>query len=193
MKFRSFAGVFILSIITVLFSCNQEYTPKPKGYFRIDLPEHSYVNWDGGFCPFTLEIPTYSVMKPYRDSVAEPCWKYLLIPKFNAEIFLSYKSVNGDLESFVEDTRTLVYKHAVKADAIDETFIEVKGERVYGIIYDIAGNAASSLQFFVTDSTKHFLRGALYFNSPPQSDSLAPLVSFIREDVIEMVTTTRWK
>jgi len=178
--------------VTLFSSCESDYTPKPKGYFRIELPEKEYTQWNDRKCPFQFEVPVYSAMVAYRDSISEPCWKYLRMPGFNAELFLSYKSVDGNLLSFIEDTRQLAYKHAVKADAIDEVFVQVPSQKVYGIVYDIGGSAASSIQFFITDSTNHFLRGALYFNARPQPDSLAPVIKFVRSDVMQLIKTTKW-
>ena len=178
--------------VTLVSSCESDYTPKPKGYFRIELPEKEYTQWNDRKCPFQFEVPVYSAMVAYRDSISEPCWKYLRMPGFNAELFLSYKSVDGNLLSFIEDTRQLAYKHAVKADAIDEVFVQVPSQKVYGIVYDIGGSAASSIQFFITDSTNHFLRGALYFNARPQPDSLAPVIEFVRSDIMQLIKSTQW-
>jgi len=187
--------LFLLLLVstTVYFSsCNENYTPKPKGYFRIDLPEKEYKLYDPLVCPFSFEIPVYSRIEPYRDSTAQPCWKYLLFDRFNGQLFLSYVNAEGKLNDYLEESRKLVYKHTVKADAINETFIETP-HNAYGIIYDIGGNAASSVQFFVTDSTRHFLRGALYFNTSPQPDSLAPVIDFLRKDIVKMIHTLQWK
>jgi gliding motility-associated lipoprotein GldD len=183
----------ILLLFTFMLSCGSDYTPKPKAYFRIEFPERQYNQWADEKCPFAFEIPEYSVMISYRDSAAEPCWKYLRFPRFNAELFISYKTVENNLNKYLEDTRMLVYKHAVKADAIDEVLVQVPANNIYGIFYDIGGSAASSMQFFVTDSTDHFIRGALYFNAPPQPDSLAPVVDFLREDIMHLIKTTKWE
>ena len=185
--------MFSISIIALLISsCNETYTPRPKGYFRIALPEKKYQVYDGGDCPFKFQIPDYARVDEYQDPKAQPCWKYVRFPLFNGEIFLSYKKVENNVSDFIEDARTLAYKHTVKAESIDETVLEVPG-KIYGVIYDIGGNAASSVQFFATDSTKHFIRGALYFNSPPQPDSLAPVIQFLREDIVKMMETVEWK
>lgn len=173
-------------------SCDTAQTPKPKGYFRIDLPEKKYATYQSPDCPFLFDLPVYARVLNYRDSVAEPCWKYMRYPQFNAEIFLSYKQVENNLNIYLEDARTLAYKHTVKADAIDETLVETQN-KVYGMIYDIGGNAASSVQFYATDSNHHFLRGALYFNVAPQPDSLAPVIKFLREDIVRMMTSLKWK
>lgn len=185
-------ALFFFSAFLLIAACNEVHTPKPKGYFRIDLPEKNYSLYNSESCPFQFELPDYAQMVNYHDSIAQPCWKYIQYPRFNAEIFLSYKSVDNNISTYLEDARTLAYKHTVKADAIDETILETPNN-VYGMIYDIGGNAASSVQFYVTDSTRHFLRGALYFNVSPQPDSLAPVIKFLREDVVRMMVSLKWK
>ncbi len=128
---------------------------------------------------------------PHRN--AEPYWYNILFPSLNATIYLSYKPVHHNLQKFIEDSRTLVYKHTIKAEAINESLIRNDSSDVYGIFYDLKGNTASSLQFFVTDSTAHFLRGSLYFNAEPNKDSLAPVIRFIRQDVEHLINTLHWK
>ncbi|MBL7916008.1 MAG: gliding motility lipoprotein GldD [Bacteroidia bacterium] len=189
-----FPLMLLIALSSISFSgCDEStYTPKPKGYFRIDLPEKKYRIHAPQNCPFEFEIPDYSVMMNYKDSVKEPCWNYLNFPTLNGEIFLSYVPVQNDLQVLTENSRTLAYKHTVKADAINEAIVETN-TGVYGIIYDIGGNAASSVQFYATDSTKHFIRGALYFNVAPQPDSLAPVIRFLRRDIEHMLSTIRWK
>ncbi len=184
--------LFVVFFTTLFTSCSQNQTPKPKGYFRIDLPEKKYTLYQNENCPFQFDLPVYAEVVNYRDSMAQPCWKYIRYPRFNAEIFLSYKSVNNNIDVYLEDTRTLAYKHTVKADAIDETLVTTK-HGVAGMIYDIGGNAASSVQFYATDSVHHFLRGALYFNVTPQPDSLAPVIKFLREDIVRIMSTLEFR
>lgn len=176
----------------LIAGCQDHAAPKPKGYFRIELPKKAEVTYQGDSCPYSFSIPSYSEVLPYRDSIAEPCWKYLRFPQLNCEVFLSYKKVNGDLRKLMEDSRTLVYKHTLKANAIEETEFRMP-KSGFGVLYDIKGNAASPIQFFVSDSSQHFLRGALYFNVAPQPDSLAPVIEFIRKDVVRLMETTTWK
>jgi len=188
-----YISIFAVSCIFLsALSCTQTYTPHPKGYFRIELPEKKYQVYDGGECPYKFEIPSYAVVENYQHHQVEPCWKYIRFPQFNGEIFFSYKKVENNVGVYVEDARTLAYKHTVKAESIDETVLEVPG-KLYGVIYDIGGNAASSVQFFVTDSTNHFLRGALYFNVAPQPDSLAPVIEFLRKDIERLMMSVEWK
>ena len=174
-----------------LFSCKDGATPKPRGHFRIDLPEKAYTQYNSD-CPFTFEYPVYGniVVEP---GSAEPCWFNIEFPRYRAKIYLSYKEVNGNLDLLVDDAYKLAYKHTVKADAIEESYWENIESRVFGTVYFIKGNAASSIQFYVTDSTRNYLRGSLYFNAQPDKDSLAPVIDFFSEDVIHLIETLEWK
>ena len=165
--------------------------PKPYGYIRIDLPPKSYQKYQGKL-PYSFEFPTYGIVKPDSDKNADPTWVNIEFPEFKGKIHLSYKKLNNNLREFIEDSRKLAYKHAQKADAIDEQRFENKSANVYGILYDIKGNTASSVQFFVTDSSKNFLRGALYFSAIPNKDSLAPVIEFFRADVMQLINTLKW-
>ena len=97
------------------------------------------------------------------------------------------------LDKLIKDSYKLTFKHTVKADYIDETIIRSENKNVSGILYDVGGNAASAVQFYVTDSTTHFLRGSLYFYAPPNADSIAPSVAYFRNDVIHLIETLKWK
>lgn len=189
---KSNALLIGVCIVLVITSCADTPTPKPKGYFRIALPEKKFIQYEGNPCPYAFKLPAYAQVLPYQDSIAEPCWKYLRFPQFNCEVFLSYKKINGDLTKLLEESRTLVYKHTLKAESIEETSYQVSGKK-FGVLYDIGGNAASPMQFFVTDSANHFLRGALYFNNPPQPDSLAPVIQFLRPDIIQLMESVEWR
>ena len=115
-----------------------------------------------------------------------------MYPTLNAQIFLSYKSINNNFNTYAEDARTLVYKHTQRANSINEEMI-TNANHASGILYSIGGDAASSVQFFMSDSTDHFLRGALYFNAVPNSDSLAPVIAYIKNDMSRMLATMKWK
>jgi len=183
---------FIICLLSFFSSCDRDYVPKPRGYFRIDIPEKNYAKYSPGDCPFSFEIPQYATVVRDTNRLAEPCWMYVKFPRFNGEIFLSYKEVKNNLNKYLEDAHTLVYKHTVKADQITEKRIS-NTNNVHGVLYDIGGNAASSVQFFATDSTKHFLRGALYFNTTPNKDSIAPVLDFIKKDIQQLINTMEWK
>jgi gliding motility-associated lipoprotein GldD len=156
------------------------------------MPEKNYSRFSPADCPFSFEIPQYASVVRDTNNLAEPCWMYIKFSRFNGEIFLSYKEVKNNLNKFLEDSHTLVYKHTVKADQITEKRVG-NTNNVYGILYDIGGNAASSVQFFATDSTKHFIRGALYFNVAPNIDSIGPVLNFIKKDVQHLINTMEWK
>ncbi len=183
-----------LCILLLFVSCMNDntYIPKRKGYFRIAMPEKQYSVYNKG-CPFTFEYPDYAIVVMDTEPGAEPCWMNIVFPSFRAKIYLSYKTVNANLPKLVEECRTFAVKHEVKASAINEKDWSNPAERVYGLIYDIEGDAASNMQFYLTDSSENFIRGALYFYSVPNKDSLAPVLKFIKGDIYHMVETFRWK
>lgn len=187
-----FAGLFF----ALFTSCGDEddeiYSPKPRGYVRIDFPEKKYRTYDS-LCPYRFEIPTYSKMMQDKHQGAEPCWLNLEFPQFKATIHLSYKEIKNDLQSHLENSHYFANKHQVKATGLEEITILRDSAKVYGLLFDISGNTASSLQFYLTDSTHHFLRGALYFNSVPNIDSLQIVVDFLKKDVLHLINTTSWK
>lgn len=184
--------VFTLLFLLSVLSCKKEYIPKPRGFFRIDFAEKIYVPMDSAALPYRFEIPEYSKIVADKDRQAEPFWVNLEVPQHKAEVHLSYKRVEDNLMRLMEDSRTLAYKHSIKADAIDERVFINAEEKVYGTIYLIDGNAASPLQFYITDSTKHFLRGALYIREVPNIDSIRPVIQFLTPDVIHLIETTEW-
>jgi len=188
---RNVILIFIL-ISVVLISCQEIYSPKNKAYPRVDFPEKNYRLYDS-ILPFTFECPVYANVLEDNEKGAEKYWSNIVFKSFNAQIHLSYKDISNNLQDFEEDTRKLAYKHTIKADAIDEKIWENDKEKVYGILYDIQVNTASSIQFYLTDSVKHFLRGALYFNTKPNKDSLSPSIQFIRKDIDKMIETLKWK
>jgi gliding motility-associated lipoprotein GldD len=182
----------VLLLVVHLLGCQRSYTPKPRGFIRVDFPERQYVLFDSA-CPYTFEYPSHGRIVPDTDYLAEPCWINIEFPQFDGMIHISYKEVRRNLNDFIEDSRTLTYKHTIKADAIRETVYTDPAKEVYGILYDIKGDAASSIQFYLTDSNAHFLRGSLYFNVQPDKDSLAPVISYFREDIVHLVESFAWK
>jgi gliding motility-associated lipoprotein GldD len=184
---------FILLILLNIAGCREDYTPKPRGYFRIDLPEKQYVKFDTTY-PYTFEYPVYAKVVPDTRPTSEPYWINIDFPRFRGRIYISYKPVKNNLNEYLEDARTFVVKHIPKAEAIDDSLVYRPADRVYGLIYYIRGSqAASPCQFFLTDSSSHFLRGALYFNVEPNNDSLAPVLNFIEQDIRHLVNTFQWK
>ncbi len=186
--------IIIFSLIAVvLVACRSDYTPKPRGYFRIDVPAHEYQKFDTTF-PYAFEYPIYATIFPDPSGLAEPFWINISYPAFKAQLHLSYKIIDDNLNTYLEDSHRLVDKHIPKANAItQQEFINLK-ERVYGLTFAIKGTeAASPYQFYLTDSNSKFVRGALYFNIVPNNDSLSPVIEFLKDDINHMISTFRWK
>ncbi|HBZ21595.1 MAG TPA: gliding motility lipoprotein GldD [Bacteroidales bacterium] len=189
---------FLTIAVASFVSCREVAVPKPKGYFRIDLPQKKYRMFNEADqsrnLPLKFEYPVYGNISEKDGDNPEPGWFNIEFPAYKARIYLTYKDVNNNLESLTEQTYTMnVKNHITKADAINEQLIDDNKSRVFGILYDLKGNTASAVQFYVTDSTNHYLRGSLYFESEPNADSLAPVIDFFRADVIHLIETLKWK
>ncbi len=184
----------ILAIAYAAWGCTQHYSPKPRGYFRIVFPEKVYHTFSPG-CPYAFDVPAYAQLEPDRSADAQPCWMDVHFPQFNARIHLSYMPVSSrdNFNELVEDARTFAFNHTVRATAIDQQRITRPEANVYGLKYEIKGNTASNIQFFVTDSNYHYLRGALYFNEKPRLDSIQPVLEFIKADIDTLIQSLRWK
>lgn len=193
---RSLLLLLVLGLLFVVISCqNTDYMPKPRGYHRIDFPERVYREVEDDGCPFRFEVPLYSRLQDDHSRNAGPCWKNLDFPQFNARLHISYSAISADvpLMQLTEDARTFAFKHTAKATAIDSKDIRMSEHHVYGLEYGIKGNTASNYQFYVSDSTRHYLRGALYFNEKPNLDSIQPVLDFLTEDMRHLIRTLRWK
>lgn len=177
----------------VLTGCEDEYVPKQRGYFRIDLPEKKYERYNATTCPFSFDIPVYATA--IRDSLrnSEPCWFNIEFPHFYGTIYLTYKPVKNNVLKLIEDSRELSMKHISKATGLQEHSIDNPDRNLYGILYEVKGNAASSMQFYLTDSVKHFIRGSLYFYAVPNPDSIAPVQNFIEKDVVRLIESFQWR
>ena len=184
--------VLLISAVFLLASCHKDYTPKPKGYFRIDFPKKAYHQIDQ-YLPYSLEIANYSKSIPDTERNAQPGWINIATPANKAYLHISYANLHNNLSKHIEESRKLAYNHTVKADAIQERLFINPENHVYGTIYYIDGNAASPVQFYLTDSTKHFLRGALYIREIPNIDSLRPVIEFLKPDIVHLIETTHWK
>lgn len=190
--FRLIIPIIITLLALVPISCKKKYTPKPKAYYRIDFPEKAYSNYNTDF-PYSFDHLSSAKIIEDKSKGAENYWINIQYPEYKATIHLSYKNVDDNLEAYMEDSRKMAYKHSIKADAIAEQVYLNPKDNVYGMIYRIKGNTASSLQFVATDSTSHFLRGALYFRTHPNQDSLAPVIKYIDQDVIRLMESLKWK
>ena len=186
-----YIGVLIVFSSILLSGCKQNYTPKPRGYFRIDMPKKEYKSLPDSF-PYKFQYPVYTVINNDISRLSERYWINIEYPEINGKIHISYKKVNNNINQLIEDTRELAYKHTIKADAINETMFQKPDKNVYGILYEIEGNAASSAQFFLTDSVENYLRGALYINVKPNKDSLAPVINYIKSDIKVLIESFEW-
>lgn len=187
--------VFGVCGTTLFISCNNDYTPKPRGYFRIALPDRKYTLLDSVF-PYQFEYPSYAHITNDPLSPQERNWMNIEMPVFRGRIHISYKPIANktDLTKYTEDARALALKHMAKASGIEQIAISNPVHRVYGLVYQIKGlGAASPYQFYLTDSIKHFVRGSLYFDVIPNNDSLAPVIDFVQKDIQHLIETTRWK
>lgn len=188
--------IFVICLTILLNACGgNDYTPKPHAYPRTYLPEKQYYNFDTS-APYSFQIPTYSVIKEYSvENEKHPYWYNIYYLPFNATLHLSYLNfkTRKEFDDLFNDTRKLVYKHDIKAEEIDE--IEIHNEKAdfTGIIYELKGNTATNLNFYVSDGKKHFLRGALYFNSQTKMDSIQPYFDYLKTDVVHLINTIRWK
>jgi gliding motility-associated lipoprotein GldD len=206
-------GIFYIFFISLfVVSCSSRFTPKPKGYFKIDFPQRAYQVFNEPGFPYSFEYPVYATITKELDSSGQqPYWLNVEFKDFAGSIYLSYKSINGysaykvksgnvyrdslvknSFERLRDEAFSLTYKHTIKASGIvDSFFSPAKGYA--GIYFYVEGNAATSKQFFITDSVKHFLRGALYFDATPNQDSIGVVSEFLDADVKHLINTLKWK
>lgn len=185
--------IILLGLIFT-FSCQQEHMPKPKGYNRILLPENEFQALPDTF-PYQFDYSKHAEILKDSSWIAEPYWIDLYYTNFEASIQISYKPVNNSerlLREYMETAYKLTSKHQVKAYAIDEAVIITKTGKTV-VIAELSGEVPSQYQFFTTDSINHFLRGALYFNTATQNDSLAPVIEYVRKDIIRLLNTLQWQ
>ena len=200
MRFLKQNRFLILPVfITCCSGCREVSVPKPIGHFRIDLPKREYVVFDSPKenhqdLPFSFEYPVYGKISPEQENMKEPGWLNIEFSKYKAKIYLTYKDINNNFDGLMEQTYKMnVKNHIAKADAINEQVFSNQENNVFGILYDLKGNTASAVQFYVTDSAKHYLRGSLYFAAEPDADSLEPVIIFFRGDIVHLIETLKWK
>jgi gliding motility-associated lipoprotein GldD len=177
----------LLTILFSVFSCKNEVLPKPSSYLRLDYPEAKYVNFENQ-CPFAFEMNSEAIIKGEKD-----CGFTILYPKMKATIYLTYKPVNNNINLLLKDAQKLTYEHVIKADDILEQPYLNPAKKVFGMFYQVDGNAATNSQFYVTDSVKHFVTGSVYFYAKPNFDSVMPAASYVRNDMQRLMETLKWK
>lgn len=208
-------SILLYLVLIFLTACNSNYSSKKNGYYKIDFPEHAYQLYNNPDFPYQFEYPVYAnIVKDstfFDRSPENPFWVNVDFPQFEARIFLSYKIIGGkavvklaqanggekdsitynDFDKLRNDAFTLTNKNNVVASSIKDSLF-VTPNKVTGIFFSVAGNAATASQFFVTDTTKNFLRGALYFNATPNADSLAPVQQYLKEDMLHLINSFKW-
>jgi len=196
-RFSIFLLVQTLFVFALL-SCNSEYSAgKKKGYFKIDFPEKKYKQFNQPGYPYTFEYPEYArVIKDttFFDDKAGDWWINIDFPRFDGRIYVSYKPINAEnvFDSLVRDGFKMAYKQNVDVSTgIEDSLIQTPNG-VEGLYFSLKGNTATANQFFLTDSTRHFFRGALYFNAVPNEDSLGIVNEFLKKDLLHLINTLRW-
>ena len=183
---RIISITLILLTLTIV-SCKDDVLPKPASFLRLDYPEANYVNFENN-CPFSFEMNEGAIIQGEKN-----CGFSITYPKMKATIYLTYKPVNGNIEELLKDAQKLTYEHVIKADDILEQPYLNPQKKVYGMFYQVDGNAATNSQFYVTDSTKHFITGSVYFYAKPNFDSVMPAASYIKNDMQRLMETLKWK
>lgn len=181
-------------ILLALAACTSDYVPKPKGYNRIDLPEHRYTSLPDTL-PYDFEYSAQAVPYPDTSINSEPYWLNIYYPDYDANIQLTYKPVNQNdtlLETLLEDSYQLTANHQIRAASIEENVLGTPSGKK-ALIAELTGEVPSQFQFYITDSTNHFLRGALYFRTATQNDSLAPVIEYIKMDMVHLLNTLEWE
>lgn len=189
---------WVLKILLVMFvfkGCNEgDYVPKPKAYHKVIFPEKDYSLANITECPFSFEKPSYTSIEKdslfFGSEAEHPCWMDLVFDDFKGTLHLSYKPLLGDsdLSKLADDSHFMTFKHTVKATSIEDSLFYTPND-LSGIVYDVSGDAASHLQFILTDTSRHFLRGALYFKAEPNADSLSPIVDYVKADMWHLINT----
>lgn len=186
--------LFLFAIAFSSCSPDEVFTPRPRGYFRIALPEKKYVTYGDSSSPYTMEIPEYSQM--FRSSApnAPSTWKDLYFGNFKATLYLSYHEITSDslFAQLINQSWEMTEAHHEMSQALKDSLILRPEDRVFGTVIELGGSAASLVQFYLTDSVKNFVRGSLYFYAVPNKDSLKPVVDYIKQDVFHIVETLKW-
>ena len=187
----------VYSLWTMVSACNSSYTPKPRGYYKINFPEKKYKLFDQAGYPYSFEYPDYAIVVKdstfFGEATENPWWINIDFPQFHGRIYVSYKEIGKNkFDTLVKNSFDLTGKHTSKAYSIEDTALStVHG--VHGVFFTVGGDVATANQFFLTDSTKHFLRGALYFDATPNADSLGIVNRFLLDDMKHLINTFTWR
>ncbi|MCE7058587.1 gliding motility lipoprotein GldD [Dyadobacter sp. CY343] len=197
---KRFLLLIVFGLNVLLLSCGDKekdagtFAPRPKGFNRINLPTHSYQQLSEEH-PYTFQVSRFAKVEPDTFSMAEKHWIFINYPALKANIQITYKAINNDpnrLKSFIDDSYKLAGKHQIRASSIQEQRLLSKSGRT-AMMFKIEGDVPSPYQFYTTDSSKHFLRGAIYFPSASKNDSLAPVIDYLQKDMIQLLNTLQWR
>ncbi len=192
-------ALYLVPCTWSLTACNSDYTAgKKKGYFKIDFPEKKYQLFDQPGYPYIFEYPVYArVIKDstFFDDKAGDWWINIIIPRFNGKIHISYKPIHsaGNFDSLRNDAYKMATQQHINISTGISDSLMVTPNGAGGIYYSLGGNTATANQFFLTDTSRHFLRGALYFDATPNEDSLGIVNDFLKKDLLHLINTLKWK
>lgn len=182
MKYRILVVLFFVTFL----GCKEEVLPKPKAMLRLDFPKNNYEE-------MATENFSFEINSTAKANVQNINAMTIDYPKLKGSIYITYKKVEDNLNTLLRDTQKLSYEHAAKADNIIEQPFVNQGKKVYGMFYEVTGNAASQAQFYVTDSVNHFVTGSLYFYAKPNYDSVYPAANYLQKDIRRMMESLEWK
>ena len=188
------ASFICLFLGVVMTGCEREYLPKPLGYNRLVLPDPEYQALPDTL-PYSFEYSRHARLVQDTTTISERFWIEIYYPQLKSNIHITYKSLGGSkklLQEFVKDAYTLTAKHQIKAYAIDEVIVATPSGKT-AVIAELEGEVPSQFQFTMTDSARHFLRGALYFNVKVNNDSLAPAIEYMKKDIMHLINTLEWR
>lgn len=191
-------SLLLLLFAAIFNSCNEDVTPKPKAYLSLEYPKAIYKTEDITKMPFTFDRNVLG--KNMRTKTLKASTKSYGVnieyPKLKGTIYLTYKAIENSpkhLTTFLRDAQNFTQEHTQKADVIEEFVYENPERKVYGMFYDVGGNAASQSQFYVTDSINHFITGSLYFYAKPNYDSILPAANYLQKDIKQIMESLAWK
>jgi len=187
MNRKRLSSSLLLLLVLMTFGCKKDVLPKPASQLRLDYPIAKYASFSN-HCPFEFEMNEDAIIKEDKN-----CGFSIQYPKMKATIYLTYKTVNNNIDALLRDAQKLTYEHVIKADDILEQPYINKDQKVYGMFYQVDGNAATNSQFYATDSIKHFVTGSVYFYAKPNFDSIMPAASYVKNDMQRLMETIRWK
>ncbi|MFN4027340.1 MULTISPECIES: gliding motility lipoprotein GldD [Flavobacterium] len=179
-------GFLTVLLLLAFTGCKNEVLPKPAGQLRLDYEVAKYTSFNSS-CPFTFEMNEKA-----KVNATQNCEFTINYPKMKATIYLTYKTVNNDIDKLLRDAQKLTYEHVIKADDILEQPYINNDKKVYGMFYRVSGNAATNAQFYATDSIKHFVTGSVYFYAKPNFDSIMPAADYIRNDMQHLIESIQW-